>query len=85
LERLGNLFSIFLFTNLFLLTNPAFGPVTLLNPPLLRSCLTYWMLSIVVTLLSLHCSMSAAFDTVDHAILLDRIRVTFVVRDTAFG
>jgi Reverse transcriptase (RNA-dependent DNA polymerase) len=27
----------------------------------------------------------AAFDTVDHAILLDRLRITFVVRDAALG
>jgi hypothetical protein len=37
----SNLFPIFPFTNFFLLTNPAFRLVTLLNPPSLRSSLTY--------------------------------------------
>ena len=37
-----------------------------------------------VTLLSLH-NLSAAFDTVDHDILINRLRISFGVRGTALG
>ena len=80
---------IFPFTNFFLQTSPASGPVTLLNLPLLRSSLTFLMLSIVVTPLSLHCSiclLPSTPSTTPSCSIASASRLAFVtLRSAGFG
>jgi len=57
--------------------NPVSGEDIPQRPPLSASCQIFSILSTVATLLF----SSAAFDTVDHEILLKRLRATFGGRE----
>ena len=65
--------------------NQRINVITVLKPHLSESTMTFWKLLTTTNLLFYYCVLSAAFDTVDHMILVSRPANRFLIRDTALN